>query len=240
MAEIIQGVLEDMVADLLELQTREIFSESEVAEVINCRRELEYKLMRSTPQKKFFYSAIKYELDLEELRKAKREELNLKPASSDRSVIRRILSLFKRFATTFKHDVEVWKEYINFCIRSKSLRELSQAMAQALQFHCSKEDLWIIARYVEEKVRNDVESARAILQRSVLVNSKSQKLWKEYFKFELVHSKDTDVPVIVFKYALEEVPKLSSELISLATQSGISVEVLRELKNLSKALKLNP
>ena len=107
MAEIIQGILEDMVANLLELQSREIFTEQEVTQIIDTRRNHEYKLMRNIPQKKYFFSAIKYELDLEEKRKLKKEELNLKPASSDRSILNRILSLFKRFAAVFKYDVEV-------------------------------------------------------------------------------------------------------------------------------------
>ena len=234
MGEIIQGILEDMVPDLLELQAREIFTEFEIQEIIKSRRDLEYKLMRHIPQKKFFFSAIKYELDLEEKRKSLKEELNLKSAGSDRSIIRRILSLFKRFSVKFKHDTEVWKEYINFCIRSKSLRELSQAMAQSLQLHSTKEELWIIARYVEEKVRNDIESARAILQRSVLINAKSMKLWMEYFKFELEHSKDTEVPIIVFRYALTEVPQLADNLLKQAKNSTVSKESLKEMKEIVK------
>ena len=141
MAEVVQGILEDMVPDLLELVSREIFTQEEISEIINARRNHEYKLMRNTPQKKFFYSAINYELELEDLRKSKRDELNLKPSNSDRSIIRRILSLFKRFALAYKHDISVWKEYINFCIRCKCLRELSQIMAQALQLHSTNEEL---------------------------------------------------------------------------------------------------
>jgi U3 small nucleolar RNA-associated protein 6 len=238
MAEIIQGILEDMIPDLLDLQTREIFTEEEIKEIINTRRSLEYKLMRNIPEKKYFYSAIKYELDLEDQRKEKKEELNLKPAGSDRSIIRRIISLFKRFSRVFKHDVEVWKEFINFCIRSKSLRDLSQVMAQALQLHSTNQNLWIIARHVEEKVRNDIDSARAILQRAVLVNRKNIKLWTEYFEFELEHSKDSEAPVIVFKYAVQELPHIAKTLLKLAKLNKIPTNSFKEIKEITKLLKI--
>lgn len=224
MAEIIQGILEDMVADLIDFQTREIFSASEVEDIIKARRNLEYKLMRNNPQKKHFYAAIQYELELEDQRQNKKDQLSLKNSSSDRSIVRRILSLFKRFAQAYKHDVDVWKEYINFCIRSKAQRDLSQVLARALQLHAGNEDMWIIGRYVEEKYRNDIESARALLQRAVEVNRLSRRLWVEYFKFEVEHGQDTNAPEIVFRYAVKEVPEVEGELVEIARNKNLDIK----------------
>ena len=60
------------------------------------------------------------------------------------------------------------------------------------------------------------------------------KLWMEYFKFELEHSKDTEVPIIVFRYALTEVPQLADNLLKQAKNSTVSKESLKEMKEIVK------
>lgn len=107
MADIVQGVLEDMVPDLMNFIEREIFTEEQVKEIIEKRRALEYKLVRRVPLKHHFLAAIQYELTLEDKRVERKRELSLKPASSDRAIIRRIINLFQRFTTQFKSDFGV-------------------------------------------------------------------------------------------------------------------------------------
>lgn len=86
MAEVIQGILEDMLPDLLDFLTRDIFNDSEIKQIIKTRREFEYKLMRPQPLKRHFLAAVQYELSLEDQRVRRRNELGLnKPSNSDRS-----------------------------------------------------------------------------------------------------------------------------------------------------------
>lgn len=86
MAELIQGTLEDMLPDLLDFASRDIFTDSEIKQIIKTRRELEYKLMRPQPLKRHFLSAVHYELTLEDQRVRRRNELGInKPSNSDRS-----------------------------------------------------------------------------------------------------------------------------------------------------------
>jgi hypothetical protein len=86
MAEVIQGILEDMLPDLLDFLTRDIFNDSEIKQIIKTRREFEYKLMRPQPLKRHFLAAVQYELSLEDQRVRRRNELGInKPSNSDRS-----------------------------------------------------------------------------------------------------------------------------------------------------------
>ena len=82
-----------------------------------------------------------------------------------------------------------------------------------------------------------MESARAVLQRSVQINNKNPNLWMEYFNFEIEKSKDTDVPAIVFKYAIEEVPHLSKKLLKKAKESRISKELYTQMKKIMKDME---
>lgn len=233
MAEVVQGILEDMTSDLIDLQTREIFTSSEIKEIIETRKKHEYKLARNKPSKKHFFSAISFELDLEDQRLQHKQELNSKPAPSDKSITRRILSLFRRFSKLHKSDVLVWKEYINFCIRSNSKRELSQVLAKCLQFHSRSVELWLISKCIEVEVNKNIESGRSVLQRALDLNPVNKELWTEYFKFEAEHGIGTDSVMVVFKYAVEKLPGIRLSLLKLGEKLSLPKDQILEMKRLS-------
>ncbi|CAG9335210.1 unnamed protein product [Blepharisma stoltei] len=174
MADMVQGILEDMAPDLMSMIEHEIFTEAQVTEIIDKIREFGYKLARSVPLKHHFLSAIQHELILEEKRLERKQELNLKPAASDRAIIRKIINLFQRFTTRFKADPDAWKEFINFCVRSKSHRQLSKVITKVLQLHPTNIDMWLIARYIEEKIKSDV------IQQEGLCKERWGLIWKTY------------------------------------------------------------
>lgn len=233
MAEVVQGILEDMTSDLIDLQTREIFTSPEIKEIIETRKKHEYKLARNKPSKKHFFSAISYELDLEDQRQKQIQDLTLKPAPSDKSIIRRIISLFRRFSKIHKSDITVWKEYINFCVRSNNKRELSQVLAKCLQFHSRSTELWIISKCIEVNINKNCESGRNVLQRALELNPENKELWVEYFKFEAEYGAGTDSVIVVFKHAVEKVPELFKRLIRIGEKLGLGKDQIGEMKRFS-------
>jgi U3 small nucleolar RNA-associated protein 6 len=230
MADVVQGILEAMSGDLIDLQTREIFTESEISEIIQTRRSHEYKLIRSKPSKKHFLSAINYELTLDEELQSRKQELSTKKSPSDKSILKRAQSLFRRFTKIFKHDVSVWKEYIQFCIRYNLKRELSHVLGKCLQLHSRSEDLWIISKCIELNLHKNPESARAVLQRSLELNPKSEKLWVEYFKFEAeLDCKAEEALLVIAQHASQNIG--TGKLVKLAKDLNLSADLVKRISS---------
>jgi U3 small nucleolar RNA-associated protein 6 len=84
MAEGVQGVMEDMLADLLNLLENKVFTQEEVDEIVRKRKDFEYKLARRSPPKRHFLKAIQYELSIESLRASRKIDLQItRPFASD-------------------------------------------------------------------------------------------------------------------------------------------------------------
>ena len=184
-------MLEDLLPDLADMVSNQLFSQDEVDLIVVQRREHEYKLARRTPMQRHFLKAIQFEMELEEKRSGRKAELQVsRPFSSDKSstfhpVIRRITSLFQRMLRRFPGDLQTWKEYIRFCLKAKAQKQLSTAVVKALQLHPRSEDLWLIAEAVERSSKNDLDSSRTVLQKAVRVNPDCARLWLAYFRLEL-------------------------------------------------------
>jgi U3 small nucleolar RNA-associated protein 6 len=229
MAEVVQGILEEMTGDLLDLLSRDLFTQAEINEIISTRTVHEYKLIRSKPSQKHFLSAISYELTLDEDLSIRKQ--GLKSASSDKTFIKRAQSLFRRYSKTFKSQVSVWKEYINFCIRFNLKRELSHVFGKCLQLHSRCEELWIISKTVEFNLRKNSESARAVLQRSLELNPRSERLWTEYFKFEAQANPDAlEALEVIIAHSTRQVPGIQKRFKSLAQELKLSEELMKRLE----------
>jgi len=192
MAEGVQGVMEDMLADLLNFVENKVFTQEEVDAVVQRRKDLEYKLARRSPAKRHFLKAIQYELSLESLRIARKIDLQItRPFASDHSstsytVLRRITNLFHRLLRRYPGDIQSWKEFIGFCLRKQLAKPLEGALARALQLNPCCEDLWLLADAAEKtQKQGDWETRRALLQRAVRLNSSSVKLWEAYLRMEV-------------------------------------------------------
>ena len=55
-------------------------------------------------------------------------------------------------ARRFEVSETVWKEYINFCIKSKSYLHLDTVLSKFIQLHNDKVENWIIVATVQMKV----------------------------------------------------------------------------------------
>jgi U3 small nucleolar RNA-associated protein 6 len=63
---------------------------------------------------------------------------------------------------------------------------VSKIFATMLQVHNKKPNLWIMAAKYEFDVIESIENARNLFQRALRFIPTSDKLWREYFKMELL------------------------------------------------------
>lgn len=85
----------------------------------------------------------------------------------------------------FKYNIELWKQYIDFCIKTESKKQFYKALSTALRFLPFSEDLWLIGVQYEIEIGFNLWKARKIFIKALRMNSKSISLWTEMFKFEI-------------------------------------------------------
>lgn len=83
----------------------------------------------------------------------------------------------------FKYNVDLWKQYLDFCIKTKSKNQFYKALSNALRFLPFCEDLWLIGVYYEIEVGLNLWKARKIFIKALRSNSTKVNLWLEMFKF---------------------------------------------------------
>jgi tetratricopeptide (TPR) repeat protein len=204
MAEHVQASLDAMVAPLLDLQERQVFTPDEVRAILARRRESEYKLRRRQCRKADFVSYLQEEMRLEQLRslrakRQKREEDQKRFSQrdrpqndrqtkhmGDRHVLQHILLLWTRTLRKYRDDLGLWLSYIEFLKSTNRLyRKLSAVYGEALRFHPRATGLWIEASSYEFFERSNVDGARILLQRALRLNPTSRELWLQSFVLEL-------------------------------------------------------
>ena len=67
----------------------------------------------------------------------------------DFSIVRRIVQLFDRTANKFKYNIDIWKEYLKFCIKVNSKKHFHKAAQKAISFHHHDLELWLLVVYFE-------------------------------------------------------------------------------------------
>lgn len=186
MAESVQFHLESMVPALRDLERKEIFTQNEIKLIVKKRTDFEYALQRRQTQLIDFLRYIEYEQNLELLRQKRKKRLNItgKQTLSDYAGIQHILHLFNRATRKFPGDLTLWREYVAFATKTKSLRVAGKVLAKSLQMHPRCVQLWIMAAGWEWKENSNVSAARVLMQRGLRLNSDSEDLWIEYFKLE--------------------------------------------------------
>lgn len=229
MADDVERAMEDMVPELEDLEKRGIFSKVEIKSVVKKRRSFEYTLKRRELFRVDFQRYIQYEMRLDLLRRKRKKRMGAtKTSASDHAGPRRIHRLYNRGLRRFKTDTKLWAQYIHFCKSSGAQQYLGRVYASALQYNPLHVDLWVDAASWEYEGNQNMLNARALLQKSLRLNGKSQKLWCEYLRLELLYVKqirdrhlvlglaDEDnvrqaflegtVAVVVVKSAMQEIP----------------------------------
>eukprot|EP00039_Didymoeca_costata_P013918 m.218098 g.218098 ORF g.218098 m.218098 type:complete len:590 (+) comp15899_c0_seq2:70-1839(+) len=185
MAEAVRAQLEEQLDELHDLVKARLFTQEEIKLIIKRRRAFEYALRRRQTRKIDYLRYIQYELNVEELRKERKQNMKLynNSKTSEFSIIRRIHFIFKRGLLKFKHDIRLWLQYFTFCEKTGAARSLAKAYAQALQYHPLNEGLWVKAAAFEWEQDNTV-AARTLFQRGLRLLPTSRMLWKQYLKLE--------------------------------------------------------
>lgn len=224
MSESVRFFLEGRVPELEDLFKKGLFSKDEIKEIVSKRTKFEHKIKRRGAILGDFLAYIQYEVELEQTRKQRYEMLNIraKHTVSDHSIVKYILSLYRRAVTKFRGNMKLWDDYISFARDSKSDKSMPKILASALQMHSEAVDIWIKAANWELKHLNNPASARALFLRAIRINKESKTLWFEYFRMEL------EVANTLAKKKLE-LSENSSELKSELTvfEGAIAISVFK-------------
>ncbi|KAI9503068.1 U3 small nucleolar RNA-associated protein 6-domain-containing protein, partial [Coemansia spiralis] len=178
MAEAVQYHLERMVGELEDLERHQVFTKSELRQLVKKRTSFEYTLKRRRAQPVDYLRYIRYELNVDRLRRL-RDQRRTQPDHTTT----RVVSIFERLLA--RHNkADLWTQYIGFLMQRNNKRLLSKAFARAIVAHPRVTRLWIMAaRYQLEQIAGS--AARRLLQRALRVNPEAKDVWLEYFKLEL-------------------------------------------------------
>lgn len=187
MSESVRYFLESRVPELEDLFKKGLFSKEEIKEIVSKRTKFEHKIKRRGAILEDFIAYIHYETELEKTRKQRYEMLNIrsKHTISDHSIVKYILSLYRRAVTKFRGNMTLWNDYISFTRDSNSDKAMPKVLASALQMHPEAVDIWIKAADWEFKHLNNPASARTLFLRGIRMNKESNTLWLAYFRMEL-------------------------------------------------------
>jgi U3 small nucleolar RNA-associated protein 6 len=191
---------------------------------------MEYKLFRRPPRKEDFLKAIQYEINLDKLRKIRKERLGVINGSNDSEfgISNRIHALYGRATKRFKGDVQLWQERISYAKQLNQNSMVSRLYGQALAVHPSCVKLWLMAAKFEFEDRKDVNASRSLFQQGLRVNRSSKKLWIEYYRMELMAvdklRKRSDVLLL-------EEKEMSDEVLNFAISSVVYEEAIKAIPN---------
>ena len=192
MAELVQRNLELSLADLEPMETSGLCSQQEAIQIIQKRRNYEYKLLRKPPRKADYLSYIQYEVYLY-LLFSKRKNLH-----TDRSKstpygkllysANRIHILFTRLLRRFKADLRIWLQYADFCKRIRHYSRLSKCITKAVRLHPRCPGLWTLGAWTALTFDCDTHAARVLLLSGLRVLPDNQHLWLELCRLEILHT----------------------------------------------------
>lgn len=189
MAEVVQRRIEERIPELEQLERVGLFTKKEVKAIIKRATALEYKLHRLIVNKEDFIAYIQYEINVLELIKKRRTHIryNFKREEIEFPIINRINSIFKRATKKWKNDVHLWLSHVAFCKKWATKGQTSKVFSALLAIHPDKPALWIMAAKNELEDRDSSESARHLFLRALRFHSDNKKVYREYFRMELLH-----------------------------------------------------
>lgn len=187
MAELVHLRLEHGLAELEEMERVGLFNGGEIKKIIKKRKKFEYRLRRNMKKKEDFLQYIEFESNLLLLITKRRERLlcDSKKKEIDNSIAKKINLLFKGVVSRFPEDENLWLNQISYLKRMKWNESINALYAKLLQVHSKAPKLYVMAAKWEMNENHSFENARKILQRGVLMNPKSDIIWREYYRMEI-------------------------------------------------------
>jgi len=177
--------MQDMVPILDDLYHKKICNKAEIRQIVQRRREFEYQLQKTDVKPSDFLSYIRYEVAFECLRKRRSQKLNWRKSTvSDFAGIRQIHFIFSRSVSKFKGNVRLWYQYVDFCLRSGSVKQLSKVLFRAVKLHPREVHFWLLA--ADRALRcGQIQAARTTLLRGIRCMPRSAKLWGQFLHLEI-------------------------------------------------------
>ncbi len=194
MSDKVRYYLEQSVPELEDLLKRKIFDKKEINQIMRKRTSFEHRIQGRGSKPNDFLKYIEFENNLEELRKKRISRLKktpnsgiiLKKSISDWSGPRRIFFIFERSIKKYSGDLEIWRNYLNYCKKNSSVKKTYNVYSKLLKLHPRKIEFWISAANFEIVDNSNIQGGRILLQRGLRFNEESLKLWLEYAKLELI------------------------------------------------------
>lgn len=173
MSDKVQKNMENMVQELQNFKKQQLFSESEITQIINTRRKYEYALQRSTKKLFDYLRYIEHEMKI--LEKLPKDEKNCF------SIIRRIIHLFKNALDKFPDDKRLLVQFVDFSV-SYCKEELHSFFEKMCLLDFKNYELWIFAG--ETLFQNGLKNeARSLMQKAVKANDIFE-VWLSWIKME--------------------------------------------------------
>ena len=82
----------------------------------------------------YFLDAIHFEKNLEKRKNKRKKELDKINTDfrHDNSIKRRVMHLYDRACRKYKQNKILWKEYLEYLVRTKSFQKLNRVVSQAV------------------------------------------------------------------------------------------------------------
>lgn len=185
MIDRVQHALEAMAPELENYKKRNIFSESEIATIIETRRRFETKLQRSQKKLEDFLNYIASEAQLERIRNKRIKKTDAVHSETDALLGRNILATYRRALYLFD-EPSVVKAFTDFCIKHKFYEEMKETLFAKCLRNLRNTDLWVFAAEKLWEI-NDIEGARGVFLKSIGTNS-DLRLLIEFFRLECLYA----------------------------------------------------
>ena len=103
----------------------------------------------------------------------------------DNGIKKRVMHLYDRACRKFKQNKILWKEYLEFLVKTKSIQKLNRVVSNAVQCHPTCLDFWLIGAYSELDMKGNLFSSRNLMLQALRANENDSKFYSEYLKFEV-------------------------------------------------------
>nr|CAD7590164.1 unnamed protein product [Timema genevievae] len=181
MSELLEFRLEEMLPELEQMESLQLFDKTEIRSILKRRREYETKLQRQNKTKDDFLLYIHYEIEVLKLARSRQSDDSQSKKKSDivYKIASRINKLFKNAIIRFRDDVRLWISYIKFCKLVHFYTCISSMLGPMLQAHSDKPFLWKFAAQLEFEDMHSVENARQYLLRGLRFHPECRLLYLE-------------------------------------------------------------
>lgn len=190
MGDSVERALEETVPILHAAQRTKLLLPTEIKEVVRTRRNHEYAVSSRTASRADFLKYASFERELANAlsKRAKKRKLTKhKVELVVGKTAARVNLVFSRAVKRFHGDDELWLHYARHCLRTGAIRAAGRVLGKALGFRPDSEDIWLAAVGYHFDTLADARSGRAMAQRALRALPDSKRLWKEYFRLEMLY-----------------------------------------------------